>query len=51
MTAASIVLSRMAADQDGTWGSVMFIPKGEAHPVSLHHHRLITAAVHPEPEM
>ena len=34
------VLSRMAADQDGTWGSVMFIPKGDAHetltPVSLH---------------
>ena len=27
------VLSRMAADQDGTWGSVMFIPKGDAHAI------------------
>ena len=30
----------MATDQDGTWGSVMFIPKGDTHsnliPVSLH---------------
>ena len=32
------VLSRMAADQDGSWGSVMFIPKGEAaaeHPLRM----------------
>ena len=42
------VLSRMAADQDGTWGSVMFIPKGDAHETlklaSLH--VLMSAAVH-----
>ncbi len=32
------VLTRMAVDQDGSWGSVMFIPKGEAaaeHPLSM----------------